>query len=80
MARTSRTSIFTAPAGAAGGPEGSLPSSPTIGKINEVSKNEIIETLATGLDLSRNWREAFGLSIIDSERIFDDGGDEAAAR
>jgi hypothetical protein len=45
-----------------------------------VSKNEIIETLSAGLDLSRNWREAVGLSIIDSERIFDDGGDEAAAR
>jgi hypothetical protein len=44
----------------------------------EVSKNEIIETLTGGIDLSRDWREAVGLSIIDRERFFDDGGDEAA--
>ncbi|HZI76150.1 MAG TPA: hypothetical protein VFD73_19440 [Gemmatimonadales bacterium] len=49
-------------------------------KGKKVSKNEINETLAGGIDLSRDWREAVGLSIIDSERIFDDGGDEAAAR
>ena len=46
----------------------------------EVSKNEITETHAGGIDLSRDWREAVGLSIIDSERLFDDGGDEATAR
>jgi hypothetical protein len=45
-----------------------------------VSKNEIIKSLAGGIDLSRDWREAVGLSIIDSERFFDDGGDEAMAR
>jgi len=45
-----------------------------------VSKNEIAETLAEGIDLSRDWREAVGLSIIDSERLFDDGGDEATVR
>jgi hypothetical protein len=45
-----------------------------------VSKNEITETLAEGIDLSRDWREAVGLSIINSERFFDDGSDEAAAR
>jgi hypothetical protein len=80
MARSSRTSIFTAPAVTAGGPEGSLPSSQLVGKVKEVSKNEIIETLARGIDLSRDWREAVGLSIIDSERLSDDGGDEATAR
>jgi len=45
-----------------------------------VSKNEIIETLTAGIDLSRDWREAGGLSIINSERLFDDGGDEATVR
>jgi len=45
-----------------------------------VSKNEITETHTEGIDLSRYWREAVGLSIINSERFFDDGGDEAAAR
>jgi hypothetical protein len=46
----------------------------------EVSKNEITRTPAAGIDLSRDWREAVGLSIINSERFFDDGGDEATAR
>jgi hypothetical protein len=80
MARTSRTSIFTASAGHGWWPEGSLPSSPPIGKVKEVSKNEIVETLAAGIDLSSDWREAVGLSIINSERFFDDGGDQATAR
>jgi hypothetical protein len=29
-----------------------------------MSKNEIIETPAGGIDLSRDWREAVGLSIM----------------
>jgi hypothetical protein len=45
-----------------------------------VSKNEITETLAGGIDLSRDRREAVGLSVINSERFFDDGGYEATAR
>src|SRR5438046_612476 len=51
----------------ADGPEGNLPSSPPIVKGKKVSKNEIAETLTGGIDLSRDWREAVGLSIINSE-------------
>jgi hypothetical protein len=29
-----------------------------------MSKNEIAETLVGGIDLSRDWREAVGLSIM----------------
>jgi hypothetical protein len=60
----------------ADGPEGNLPSSPSIARAEKMSKNEIIETPAGGIDLSRDWREAVGLSII--MIIISDGrGDEA---